>query len=520
MNATVLCSLGKASLEFDGTENDLFFKVGKLVKYIPEGDKATIDVEGNTAEIELTDMKRCEYHVKPVRNGLKLKQVPYKETFLTLVSSSGVYEQYHLVPNKLGPVTLSFTGGRERIGAKDSDLNARKNIRRPMPAYLFNVWVAMLMDEGYKDITESVMSNNPKPNPLTEMVRRIDSPARKLYDYLIACSRQAVDKVFTNSNDNSNLSSRKTFSRTQVDASRKIWNTFSDINALKPYQSQLENGQANIPASVLAEAVTEFNGKLHDLMAICPRRIDMHRGQTVKSYEAKVYKTYDRQMQEFKKIIEREEKLISSMEAVMFDDQDMEQRLGCDDIFPGITVHLASQEETDYIKGMLGRHAGQARTIYKITDTARQKDFAKYCETRQISEKDTMHLWHGSGNENWLSIIATGLQLNPNATITGKMFGSGIYFAPDPDKSYGYTSATGSYWKSGSSDVFFMGLYKTAIGKSYNPSGSGNYTQEFLDQKGCDSLWVHRGCANLCRDEVVLFSEQAMVLEYVIQFCM
>jgi len=38
--------------------------------------------------------------------------------------------------------------------------------------------------------------------------------------------------------------------------------------------------------------------------------------------------------------------------------------------------------------------------------------------------------FHGSRNENWWNIIKNGLQLNPNAKITGKMLGHGIYLAP------------------------------------------------------------------------------------------
>ena len=48
---------------------------------------------------------------------------------------------------------------------------------------------------------------------------------------------------------------------------------------------------------------------------------------------------------------------------------------------------------------------------------------------KHIKESDfsnTKLLWHGSRNENWMSIISNGLLLNPNAVITGKMFGKRI----------------------------------------------------------------------------------------------
>ena len=77
-------------------------------------------------------------------------------------------------------------------------------------------------------------------------------------------------------------------------------------------------------------------------------------------------------------------------------------------------------------------------------------------------------LWHGSKNENWLNILGTGLKLNPNATITGKMFGKGIYFAPSATKSAGYTSMTGSYWANGRSNRAFMHCKKPGEKRRFN----------------------------------------------------
>jgi len=52
--------------------------------------------------------------------------------------------------------------------------------------------------------------------------------------------------------------------------------------------------------------------------------------------------------------------------------------------------------------------------------------FDDFVEQEQV--KDVRLFWHGSRNENWWSIINTGLVLRPtNAVITGKMFGYGIY---------------------------------------------------------------------------------------------
>jgi len=59
-----------------------------------------------------------------------------------------------------------------------------------------------------------------------------------------------------------------------------------------------------------------------------------------------------------------------------------------------------------------------------------------------INIDNHMLLWHGSGLSNWCSIIKNGFLLPntlKNVILTGKMFGSGIYFSNMCSKSIGYT---------------------------------------------------------------------------------
>ena len=127
-------------------------------------------------------------------------------------------------------------------------------------------------------------------------------------------------------------------------------------------------------------------------------------------------------------------------------------------------------------------------------------------------------LWHGSRNENWMSIIQNSLLLNPNAIITGKMFGAGIYFAPSSVKSWGYTSYLGTRWANGHSSTAFMGLYAVAYGKPMNVDhwSSLDYKREVL-QNGYDSLHAHAG-VDLHADEIVLYDEAAVLLNYIVEF--
>lgn len=119
-----------------------------------------------------------------------------------------------------------------------------------------------------------------------------------------------------------------------------------------------------------------------------------------------------------------------------------------------------------------------------------------------------------------MSIIKSGLQLNPDAVITGKMFGEGIYFAPSSMKSWNYTSFRGTSWAGGNSDIAFMGVYATAYGKPYDVSTwSRNtaYNKLMIEQNGANCLHAHAG-TSLRNDEIIFYDEAACVLNYIVEF--
>lgn len=186
----------------------------------------------------------------------------------------------------------------------------------------------------------------------------------------------------------------------------------------------------------------------------------------------------------------------------------------------GITIRIADEAEHARILADLPDDiARRVETVYAVHSPAKEKIFADYCARYHITE--TKELWHGSRNENWLSIIKNGLRLHPNATITGKMFGDGIYFAPEAKKAYGYVSCTGTYWANGCSEYGFMGLFTTAYGtpchddkrfyrRNANP-------QKMLTRMGCGCLHALHDKAGLRHDEVVFYSEKAINLSYIIK---
>lgn len=127
--------------------------------------------------------------------------------------------------------------------------------------------------------------------------------------------------------------------------------------------------------------------------------------------------------------------------------------------------------------------------------------------------------YHGTKNPNVWNILNTGLVTNPNASITGKMFGYGIYFAPRAKKSIGYTSLNGSYWAKGDDETGFLMVFKVAYKNPldvYNYGNYGNFTIKDIERTKNDALYAHKGTM-LLNDEVVIYREEQCIPRYIIQ---
>lgn len=211
------------------------------------------------------------------------------------------------------------------------------------------------------------------------------------------------------------------------------------------------------------------------------------------------------------KIIQREEDLVMAMQVAtgkntFNDTSDNFQK-------KNIIVTEASKEKRERVLELLTPDLRlKVLNIYRVIPKEQEKKFKQYVKDRNISEIKS--LWHGSRNENWLSIAENGLMLHPNAAITGKMFGNGIYFASSAKKSWGYTS--GGFWtREMSSSTRFMGLYATAYGNPLNVTSPSNYSEKSIGNFNC----VHAHAGNYLRnDEIIFYNEAAMLLTYLVEF--
>ncbi len=129
---------------------------------------------------------------------------------------------------------------------------------------------------------------------------------------------------------------------------------------------------------------------------------------------------------------------------------------------------------------------------------------------------ETKLFFHGSKNENFWNILKNGLLLNPNAAVTGKMLGNGIYFADKAIKSYNYTSLQGTSWAHGNSKIGYLAIFAVACdpNSAYNVRTSSEIdtcykmTWDKLQKTkpGATHVYAHKG-PYLREDEICIYRE-------------
>ena len=250
-------------------------------------------------------------------------------------------------------------------------------------------------------------------------------------------------------------------------------------------------------------SVALFNAKLMSLYKAIPRRIA-------------------RQC-EFPEIINREQELYDTMVSqVRLASVQSEERTVLDAY--GLEWRKATDEEFSSIKKKMGKEGSRLINAWRVVNHATEERFNDFCEKEGLTEENggINHCFHGSRSENFWSIITNGLTINPvGVVITGKAFGNGPYFAIDACNSMGYPDRAGSCWAHGSSSTGFMGMYKVATGKWWEPTGcDGSLIWKKLQQvaPGSHCTWYHAGGAIGFRmDEIIVYQDQQDTIEYLLE---
>lgn len=288
------------------------------------------------------------------------------------------------------------------------------------------------------------------------------------------------------------------------------------VSSNKVTQAMVDEAQGIITNLLNITDTAEFNDKLLKLFITIPRKMS-----AVQVYMAQ-------SSEQFNQIIKREQDLLDIMKGQVIQ-KDTIEKVSDDESECNNTIleHLGlefaecSGEDIARIKASLGSCADKFYQAWKVKNIKTQLKFDNYVKENNIN--DVRLLFHGSRNENWWSIIQTGLILRPtNAIINGKMFGYGIYYAPKARKSLGYTSLNGSYWTKGHSSSGFMALMDVAYGKPYDvysfDSKYYNFNYDALQRNcpGANCLHAHEG-SMLRNDEIIIYKEEQSTIKHLVE---
>jgi len=184
----------------------------------------------------------------------------------------------------------------------------------------------------------------------------------------------------------------------------------------------------------------------------------------------------------------------------------------------GLNLKVCTDKPTlENVKRLAQEHSRRVRAVFEISNATTQKAFDSHVTKAQ--NKKTELFWHGSRNQNWWWIIQQGLKIRPsNAVYTGSMFGDGIYFASECDKSMGYTDS-GRWVRGNGTDRVYMALYNVHVGRQYETLRSDSYlsANKLKTLGGYDSTWGKKG-PSLMRHEYIIYNSDQSTIKYLVEF--
>lgn len=395
--------------------------------------------------------------------------------FLIFVDATDNHNKFY----NMYPQGNSFTVKYGRVGGKENVVS--------YPMYDWDKKLHEKLKKGYIDVSETRKSAISATQ--TAQYKEIeDTKINEIVTELIKLAKDAVERNYT-------------------------------ISANDVTEEMIDNAQSIIDDLVNETVVFKFNNKLEHLFSILPRKM-----KSVSDYLVS-------DASKFASAIQREQSVLDVMRGQVktADDYKSESDNSNIDVLTanGLKMTVATDEEVKEILRLMGdeskHHFSKA---WRVVNEKTQKRFDEFVKNNNI--KDIRCYFHGSRNENFWSILKSGLVLRPtNAVITGKLFGAGCYFAPRCKKSIGYTSLQGSYWASGASNRAYMAIFEIAYGKPFDvykdARGYGSFTYEKLQSvcKGANCLHAHRGANmgynTLQNDEIVVYKEEQMTIKYLIE---
>lgn len=332
------------------------------------------------------------------------------------------------------------------------------------------------LKKGYVDISESLQKEMRK----AELDIK-DQDVKELITFLMNCAKQAIKSNYDISLDS--------ITEIQINKVQDILNTLKlAINSKMPY--------------------TIINKYLIDIYTIIPRKMSDTRAFFMKS---------NFQIQQLIELLQDEQNRLDTLRSQVDinNHNKVNESITLESL--GFSCELATQEDRDIIAKQTDFKVANQK-IFKISNKETESNF-------NPNHLKTRLLYHGSKNENFLSILQNGLKIRPKGVATtGSMFGDGIYGADKARKSIGYTSLKGSYWASGDSNKAYLAIFEFATGKEYKCFANGkrwnssmsNYDKEKINSYGCDSVFAEGG-ADLRNNEYIVYDSNQVTIKYLIE---
>lgn len=321
--------------------------------------------------------------------------------------------------------------------------------------------------KGYIDVTEKISTK-----AKTSEINIDDIDVKDLISFLMKESKQSILRDYSVSSD--------TVTKEQLDL---VQDKLDKISSFSDYK--------------------EINEKLKEIYTIIPRKMYDTRDYFLKSFDYTFLTD----------LLQKEQKRLDTLRTQVSIDNNSES-ITLDSL--GFSCELASEKDRKFIANNTDFRVTDQR-IFKISNKETEKVF-------NPNKLKTKLLYHGSRNENFLSILQNGLKIRPTGVATtGSMFGNGIYAANKARKSIGYTSLRGSYWASGSSNRAYLAIFEFATGNEYpilkNQSYQywmGKLTKSEINRKGYDSVFAEGG-ADLRNDEYIVYDSNQCTIRYLIE---
>lgn len=447
-----------------------FYKeIGQILSNVPIPNSVSISCEHGDAEYDVTTRSGTRL-ISERRNSIDLPQnKAFGERYLVMVNAAhNNYKFYRLKQDKPhGDVTASWG----RIGTKPGEQFGERSCT--YPANMFWVKYFEKTSKGYEDKSNIYLNDKPVLSKTSPDVKKnaVSQASVDLFALMKKFAKHTIDSTTRVSSAN--------VTEMMVKESKKLLNQLYD-----------------------RKTVNGFNNKLMELMSICPRQV------------SRVQSLLAKDKSDFAQIIAREENLVDAMSALVCPIQSNSNTESFN-MFDTEVYTATDKQKAEVLRHLDPSLQSKVKNIYRVINKNHKERFNKYLKDHSIDK--VKQLWHGSRNENWITIIRDGLLLKPNAIITGKMFGNGIYFAPKSTKSWNYTSFRGTSWAKGSSDTAFMGLYAVAYGNPLDCYTAHSYTPAELARNNADCVHAHAGSA-LLNDEIIFYDEAAMLLNYIVEF--